>query len=164
MKPILPAIIALGTALSVASPALAVQDVDTVKLGALNCVVEGGAGYIFGSSKDLACTYTPADSSQPEETYVGTINKYGLDIGVTGKALMSWAVVAPADSAYAAGQLSGDYVGASASASFAAGLGANVLVGNSDSSVALQPVSVQAQEGVNVAAGIAELTLVGVQG
>ena len=163
MKTILPAILALGTALSAATPALAVQDVDTVKLGVLNCTVEGGTGWVFGSSKNLACTYAPADGSA-EEVYVGTINKFGVDIGVTGKTLMSWAVVAPADSAYASGQLAGDYVGATAEATFAAGLGANVLVGNSDSSIALQPVSVQAQEGVNVATGIAELKLVAAQG
>ena len=163
MKTILPAVLALGTALSAATPALAVQDVDTVKLGVLNCTVEGGMGYVFGSSKDLTCTYKSADGGA-EEYYVGTINKFGIDLGVTGEALMTWAVVAPADSAYASGELAGDYVGASASASFAAGLGANVLVGDSNSSIALQPVSVQAQDGVNVAAGIAELKLVAVQG
>ncbi len=164
MKFAIPAIFALGTVVAAASPAFAVDDVDTVKVGVLNCIVEGGAGYVFGSSKDLACTFSSADDSMPDETYVGTINKFGIDIGVTGKALMTWAVVAPADAAYAPGQLAGDYTGATASASFAAGLGANVLVGNSNSSIALQPVSVQAQEGVNVAAGIAELSLVGVDG
>jgi hypothetical protein len=40
-----------------------------------------------------------------------------------------------------------------------AGLGANVLVGGNDRSVALQPLSVQGQVGLNVAAGIAEIAL-----
>ena len=43
--------------------------------------------------------------------------------------------------------------------SVAAGLGANVLVGGSSRTVALQPVSVQGQVGLNVAAGIGDLEL-----
>ena len=40
-----------------------------------------------------------------------------------------------------------------------AGAGANVLVGGSNRTVSLQPVSVQGQTGLNLAAGVAELTL-----
>ncbi|MBW3095863.1 DUF992 domain-containing protein [Pseudohoeflea coraliihabitans] len=138
--------------------------VDTVEVGALNCVVEGGGSFIFGSSRDLACTFTSAADPDMEEVYVGQIDKFGIDLGVTGTTLMSWAVVAPANSDFVTGALAGQYVGATASASFAAGLGANVLVSSGGGSIALQPVSVQAQEGVNVAAGIAQLTLVGTQG
>lgn len=132
---------------------------DSVEVGALECVVEGGASFVFGSSRNLECTFSSADPDAPKETYVGVINKYGVDIGVTGKELIHWVVVAPANSAYASGELAGSYAGASASASFAAGLGANVLVGGSEASFALQPVSIQAQEGVNLAIGIAELRL-----
>ena len=58
-----------------------------------------------------------------------------------------------------AGALAGDYVGISADASVAVGLGANVLVGGSDRTISLQPLSVQGQTGINVAAGVTELTL-----
>lgn len=136
-----------------------VNAADSIEVGALDCVVEGGASFVFGSSRNLECTFSSADPDAPKETYVGVINKYGIDIGVTGKELIHWVVVAPANSAYATGELAGNYAGASASASFAAGLGANVLVGGSDASFALQPVSIQAQEGVNLAIGIAELQL-----
>ena len=39
------------------------------------------------------------------------------------------------------------------------GVGANALVGGSEHSIALQPVSVQAQQGINVAVGISALSL-----
>jgi hypothetical protein len=39
------------------------------------------------------------------------------------------------------------------------GLGANVLVGGSNWTIALQPVSVQGQVGLNLAVGFAELQL-----
>lgn len=168
MKRILPALSAAAIAAAAfATPANALDpsETDAVKVGALDCVVEGGGSFIFGSSRDLSCTFTPyGESPGPKEIYVGTIDKFGVDLGVTGTTLMHWDVVAPADVAYAPGQLAGNYIGATASASFAAGLGANVLIGGSDDTLALQPVSVQAQEGVNVAAGIAQLTLVGAQG
>tara|TARA_R110002012_G_scaffold111316_1_gene256233 strand:+ start:73 stop:567 length:495 start_codon:yes stop_codon:yes gene_type:complete len=146
-------------------PATAQAADATVKVGALDCVVDGGGSFIFGSSRELSCTFAPfGDTNPPSETYVGSITKFGIDLGVTGTALLHWDVVAPADATYEAGQLAGDYLGASASASFAGGLGANVLVGGSQSSFALQPISVQAQEGVNVAAGIAALKLVSTGG
>jgi Protein of unknown function (DUF992) len=53
----------------------------------------------------------------------------------------------------------GNYGGASAEATVGAGLGANVLVGGSDRTIALQPLSVQGQTGLNVAAGVTELIL-----
>lgn len=133
---------------------------DSVEVGLLECVVEGGTGFIFGSSKDLSCEYTPANDSQSKEAYFGVINKYGIDIGVTGTTLIAWAVLAPTtDFEYQKGSLAGDYTGVSAEASAAAGGGVNVLVGGSDQTLSLQPLSVQAQEGVNVAVAISELQL-----
>jgi hypothetical protein len=57
------------------------------------------------------------------------------------------------------GMLTGNYVGATAEVSIAAGLGANVLVGGSNQSVALQPLSVQGQRGFDIAGGILSLEL-----
>jgi len=133
---------------------------DSVELGLLECVVEGGSGFIFGSSKDLSCEYTPANDSEAKEPYFGVINKYGIDVGVTGTTVIEWVVLAPTtDNEYQIGSLAGDYRGVSAEASAAAGAGINLLVGGSDDTFSLQPLSVQAQEGVNVAVGIAELQL-----
>ena len=63
-----------------------------IELGALDCKVEGGAGFIIGSTKDVLCTYTPADKALAPESYHGTINKIGLDIGVTGETRIAWVV------------------------------------------------------------------------
>ena len=133
-------------------PAMAQQP---AKVGTLTCDISGGIGMIVTSKKTMACTFSPTRGAQ--EVYVGSINKFGLDVGATSKGRMVWAVFAP--TSRAAGALAGSYAGASAEATVGAGLGANVLVGGSNRTVALQPVSVQGQTGLNVAAGVAELDL-----
>jgi hypothetical protein len=100
--------------------------------------------------------FTPSQPG-PREVYVGSITKFGLDIGATAGGEMVWAVYAPTDRRF--GALAGNYGGASAEATVGAGLGANVLVGGSNRTVALQPLSVQGQAGFNVAAGVSELRL-----
>jgi hypothetical protein len=69
-----------------------------------------------------------------------------------------WSVFAPSGR-YSRGALAGNYSGASAEATVGAGLGANVLLGGSNRSFALQPVSLQGQSGLNIAAGVADLQL-----
>ena len=81
----------------------------------------------------------------------------GVDIGFTTGGVIVWAVFAGTNRY--AGMLTGNYAGATAEVSVAAGLGANVLVGGSNRSVALQPLSVQGQIGLNVAGGIGALEL-----
>ena len=152
-KSIFAAVVA-GTFLSL--PAAAQES--RVELGLLDCVIEGGAGFVVGSSKDLNCVLTPADG-RPPENYFGVVNKFGLDVGVTGPAVMQWLVLAPTSDPYGPGALAGNYVGASAEATAAVGVGANVLVGGSDQTFTLQPVSVQAQTGLNVALGVSEFQL-----
>ena len=145
------ALLVLGLA---ASPAFA-KPAKGVKIGMLTCNVAGGVGMIIGSNKAVDCIFDGTVGQR--EHYKGSIGKFGLDIGVTGKGVMAWAVFAPGK--LKAGALAGKYAGASAEATVAVGLGANVLVGGSNKSVALQPVSVQAQTGLNLAAGVAGLTL-----
>jgi hypothetical protein len=149
----LAALITLGLA---ASPALAKSTQSGVKIGVLNCEVAPGVGLIVASSKAVKCTFEGTVGKK--ERYTGTIEKLGIDIGITGKGVMSWAVFAPGK--ISRGALAGRYAGATAEATVAVGLGANVLVGGSNKSIALQPISVQAQTGLNVAAGIAALRLV----
>ncbi len=128
-----------------------------VELGVLDCHVAGGAGFIIGSTKDLSCTFSPA--GRPPETYFGVVRKFGLDVGVTGASLIRWVVLAPTVDAYAPGALAGNYVGVSAEATAGVGLGANALVGGSGETFVLQPVSVQAQEGLNLAIGFSSFQL-----
>jgi hypothetical protein len=126
-----------------------------VKVGTLTCDVSGGVGLILGSSKSMRCTF--ARASGGAEYYSGVINKFGVDIGVTGSQVMVWAVFAAGD--IAPGALAGSYGGATAEATAIVGVGANVLVGGSNRSIALQPVSITGQTGLNVAAGVSSLTL-----
>jgi hypothetical protein len=127
-----------------------------VKTGVLDCDVSGGWGWIIGSVKSVNCLFTP-DQPGPREFYVGSISKFGLDVGATGRSQMVWAVYSQTlGGPYA---LAGDYGGATGEATVAVGLGANVLVGGSNRTVALQPLSVTGQVGLNLAVGVAELRL-----
>jgi hypothetical protein len=145
---------ALGmSALAISAPANAAAG---VKVGVLNCNVEGGWGYILGSSKDIHCSFVP-NGGAPER-YAGSITKVGVDVGYTKGGVIVWDVVAPS-SDLRPGALEGTYGGVTASATAGAGFGANVLVGGFDKSIALQPISVEGNTGLNVAAGIGALSL-----
>ena len=127
-----------------------------VKVGVLSCSIAGGVGYIITSSKHVNCVYRPASGSR-HERYSGTVRKLGLDIGVTQRGSLVWAVFAPGK--IRRGRLAGYYTGASAEATVAVGLGANVLIGGFEKNINLQPLSVQGQTGLNVALGLASLRL-----
>jgi hypothetical protein len=127
-----------------------------VKVGVLTCKIEAGAGWIIGSSKDVECTFKGTKGRR--EYYSGSIGKLGVDLGVTTDTRLAWIVFAPGK--MKAGSLKGSYTGAGAEATVGLGIGANALVGGFRRSINLQPVSVQAQTGLNVAAGIASLNLV----
>jgi hypothetical protein len=130
-----------------------------VKVGVLKCNQADGWGLILGSSREMKCIFTHKGESYK---YEGKIRKFGADIGYQQHAVVLWSVFAPA-SDVSPGALEGVYVGATAEAAFAVGLGANVLVGGGDSSIALQPVSLEGLQGANVAGGLAELSLTAVK-
>ena len=130
-----------------------------VRAGVLSCEVEGGIGLIVGSSKKLQCNFKQGKADQAfEETYQGTINKFGLDVGITGKQFMKWVVFAP-DAVDVKQGFGGKYVGISADGSLGVGFGANALVGGSDKNFVLQPLSLQTGTGVNVAIGVSSMKL-----
>ena len=130
---------------------------DGVKAGQLTCNVDSGWGFVFGSSRGLKCTYSTGKPGGAEH-YTGHINKFGVDLGYTEAGVIVWIVVAPTND-LAPGALGGNYGGVTAGATIGAGLGANVLVGGSNKSIALQPLSVEGNQGLNVAAGIAAINL-----
>jgi hypothetical protein len=127
-----------------------------VKIGTLRCDVSGGLGLIITSSKEMRCFFGSIHGYH--EWYYGTIRKFGLDLGATSRGVLAWAVFAPTAGARR-GALAGDYVGADASVAVGAGVGANALVGGFDRSFTLQPLSVEVQSGVALAAGVASLSL-----
>jgi hypothetical protein len=146
---------AAAAALALALAAGTAEAKSGVNVGALNCTVEGGVGLILGSKKDMTCVYK--SNKGKRATYTGSVTKIGIDIGVTTQSYITWAVFAPGD--IDRGALEGSYGGASAEATIGVGLGANVLVGGLEDSIALQPISVQGQEGLNVAAGVTGMKL-----
>jgi len=127
-----------------------------IQVGTLTCAMSSSIGLVLGSQKNVNCEFV-GRPGEPVENYTGTMTTIGLDIGVTGGGVIVWSVFA--ESNRYAGMLAGKYLGATAEVSVAAGLGANVLVGGSNRTVALQPLSVQGQVGLDVAAGIGDLEL-----
>jgi hypothetical protein len=144
---------ALSGSLALGAPA---QAQPGVVIGTLTCNVASGFGFVFGSSRAINCTF--AGPGGRYEHYVGDISKFGVDIGFTQGGILVWTVVAPT-AALAPGALAGNYVGGTASATVGVGVGANALVGGSSNSIALQPLSIEANRGLNVAAGVAAMTL-----
>jgi hypothetical protein len=145
----------LASFLAIAAAAAPAHAEGGIKVGILTCHIDGGVGYIVGSSKHVDCIYK--SSHGYVEHYHGSIGKLGVDIGVTNQSSVAWAVFAPGKVSH--GALSGDYSGVSAEVTVIGGLGANVLVGGFRKTINLQPLSLQAQTGLNIAAGVASLHL-----
>jgi hypothetical protein len=149
-------LLGVATAMLIASIAGAQAQQSRVQIGILECRGGASVGFIVGSVTNLGCVLR-ADG-RPDEPYVATIRKVGLDIGITQETALGWAVFAPVER-HGPGDLSGNYAGAQGSASVGVGLGANVLVGGSANSIALQPLSLQGSTGLNVAVGLEGLEL-----
>jgi hypothetical protein len=127
-----------------------------VRAGILQCQGGQNVGFVVGSVTSLECVFQ-SEGRRPEP-YVATIHRLGVDLGITQQTRLSWAVNAPTNR-LGRGDLSGNYGGVGANASVGIGGGGNFLVGGPQNSYALQPISVQGQTGLNVAAGIADLEL-----
>jgi hypothetical protein len=140
-------------ALCMALPATAAE---SVKVGSLRCDVSAGLGLIITSTRELDCSYTSTHGWR--EGYHGKIRRFGLDIGATNAGVLIWDVFS-ATEGRRRHALVGDYGGADASATIGVGLGANALVGGSNRAFALQPLSVEGQQGLSLAAGVESLTL-----
>jgi hypothetical protein len=145
--------IALATALVASATSAMAQE--RVQVGVLDC--RGSTtSFVVGSVTELGCTFQP--SAGGGEPYHATIRRAGVDIGFNQQIAVAWAVFAPTRG-FRRGDLAGSYVGAAASATVGVGVGANALVGGSNNTIALQPVSVQGQTGLSVAAGVAGMEL-----
>jgi hypothetical protein len=127
-----------------------------VQVGTLTCSLSSSIGLVIGSQRNVSCLFRGAPG-EPDEPYTGTMTRVGLDVGVTTGSVIIWTVFA--DTSRYKRMLTGTYAGASAEMSIAAGLGANVLVGGSHQTLALQPLSVQGQIGLDIAAGVGSLAL-----
>jgi hypothetical protein len=150
---------AVALVAAVLAGSAAVAQLTTPPGGKLKCDVEGGLSYIIGSSRALDCVYMP--NGFPPEYYKGSINKIGIDIGFQRSGVIVWAVLSPGLTR-GPGALTGNYVGLSADVAAGLGAGANALI--SGNKVVLQPVSVSGDVGINLAAGIGDISLTYVGG
>jgi len=126
-----------------------------VQVGELDCSLSSSVGMVVTSQRNVSCFFHSGNA--PQAAYVGTLTRLGLDIGITSGGKMVWTVFVNTDRYN--GTLAGSYVGATAEAALALGLGANVLIGGNNDSVVLQPLSVQSTTGFNIAAGVSQLNL-----
>jgi hypothetical protein len=148
------AVLVFASTVSVAGQASAQQ---RTKAGTLRCNLAPAVGLIVVEKQRLSCLYTP-DGPWPPERYFGSITTVGVDLGFSRGGQMAWAVLAPVAGPIRGG-LAGSYVGVSADAAIGVGLGANALVGGSRRSFALQPISVEANTGLDITAGVSKLRL-----
>jgi hypothetical protein len=128
----------------------------TVKVGTLECDVSAGVGMFLVQKQTMKCLFKTDDGKS--EAYTGKIDEYGVAIGKVEAGQLIWGVIAPAKG-LPKGALAGSYGGVGAEATVGAGLGANVLVGGTGRAFSLQPLSVEGQTGINIAAGVTTVTL-----
>ena len=147
----------LGIAIAaLVAPIASANAVPAVRAGVLQCQGGQNVGFVVGSSTSLECVFQ-SEGRRPEP-YIATVHRFGLDLGITDQTRLTWAVNAPTGRV-GRGDLAGNYGGVGANASVGIGGGGNFLVGGPANSYALQPISVQGQTGLNVAAGVANIEL-----
>ena len=136
---------------------VAAQAPNWTQVGMLKCRLNPSIGFVIAGHQSMECSYVPA-ANGPPQAYQGAINTVGVDLGISAGGVLGWAVLAPT-SGIPAGALAGEYVGASGDLGIGLGAGANVLIGGSGRTVALQPVSLEGSIAVNVALGVSALKL-----
>ena len=150
------ATLVLVTVLSVPAKAQAPQS--WTQVGSLMCTVDPSVGFIIVGHQPMQCTFTPSLAPAPPQYYDGAINTVGIDVGVSAGSVLAWGVFAPT-TGIPQGALSGEYVGASGDLGIGVGAGANVLLGGSARTFALQPLSLQGSLAFNVVLGVSSLKL-----
>lgn len=143
---------AVASVLALVTPAAA----DNLQVGVLKCDVSKGTSFFVEQKQSMRCSFKHTDGTV--ENYGGRIKEYGLSLGNPGPAHLVWGVFAPSKN-MKAGALAGGYGGVTAGASLGVGMGANVLIGGFKKSFTLQPISMDGEQGVNLALGVANVVL-----
>ncbi|MES2752357.1 MAG: DUF992 domain-containing protein [Pseudomonadota bacterium] len=146
----------VAAATFIAASSLAFAQSGRTQVGVLECRGGPNIGMIVGSVTNLGCVFR--SQGRPDDLYTARITKIGIDLGITTETALSWAVFAPTVQ-LGPGDLSGNFAGVDASAAIGVGLGGNVMIGGSQNSFALQPLSIQGQTGLSVAGGVQSLEL-----
>jgi uncharacterized protein DUF992 len=142
---------------TLAMPAAAQAPQSWTQVGGLSCQVDPNVGFIIVGSQSMRCLFTP-NTPQEREAYAGALNTVGLNVGISAGGVLGWAVFAPT-TGLPLGALAGEYVGVSGDVGIGLGAGANVLLGGSNRTIALQPISLQGSIALNVVAGVSSLKL-----
>jgi hypothetical protein len=143
---------ALALSLSLGTPAWS-----NAQVGMLKCDTSIGIGEILVRKQTMTCVFTHNNGTK--ENYTGKVHQFGLEIGEVAEGHLAWAVFA-ASPATGTGLLAGKYGGVDASVAAGIGLGADVLVGGTGEAFSLQPLAVDGEPGVAIAAGVEQIELV----
>jgi hypothetical protein len=146
---------AVIAAMALSVPFAVPANAEAIQVGTLTCNASGSVGFVFGSTTELGCTFSTLGRI---EHYTGQISKFGVDIGYTQGGTLVWTVFAPT-AQLRPHDLAGTYGGATAGATVGVGGSVNALIGGNGNTISLQPISFQGNTGLNVAAGIASMTL-----
>ena len=145
------------SSVAVSAVALAGSTMPQVSAGLLECRGDFATGYGFGSSRKVRCEFRP--SMGMNHYYAGTLDRVGLDFGISDQASMLWAVLATSPQVEP-GALAGTYVGLSTGFALGPGFSANMLASqDATRQVTLQPISVSSDSGLSVSIAGASLTL-----
>jgi Protein of unknown function (DUF992) len=149
--------IAVVAMLALLSPAAGQTPQAGTQVGILTCQMAPSISFIVGSVQSMRCHFVP-NGGHPQQAYVGEMNIVGPEVGITTGGVLAWDVFASTGGPPAAG-LTGVYVGASGDISVGVGVGANVLFGGANRTIALQPLFLEGEVEVALAAGVPSLKL-----
>lgn len=127
------------------------------KIGELACKLTSVDNMVVYSSEEFDCEYKP--NSGDTHAYKGVMKSVGVNLSVTKDATLVWGVLTATKEAKAPDLLTGLYVGGTAKVAIAGGAAANVLIGGSLDSIALQPFSVSGVTGYGAALDLASFEL-----
>jgi hypothetical protein len=148
---------AVATSVSLLVFAGPVSAANSVNLGMLVCDMSKGIGFVLVEKQKMTCEFRPI--SGPTEQYTGKITDFGIELGEIKEGHLIWGVFAAALLDMQPGALAGNYLGVDADAALGLGVGANAIVGGTGKGFILQPLSVEGEIGVNIAAGIRTVSL-----
>jgi len=155
-------VVTLALAAALCVPVAAQAQPAWAQVGQLRCTVKPNVGFIIYGHQPMDCQFTPsatAPSSGMPQAYDGAINTVGLNIGVSAGSQLAWSVFAPTKG-LEAGALAGEYVGVTGDVGLGIGGGANILLGGSHRTFALQPLSLQGSTAsLRVVLGVSSLKL-----
>src|SRR6202022_548965 len=85
--------VTVATLVASLAGANAQQPMTRVQVGVLECRGGASIGFIVGSVTNLGCVLRV--DGMPEDRYIATIRKVGVDLGITQESALTWAVFAP---------------------------------------------------------------------